>query len=333
MATQINPRLARLWLADNIRQYGYRKPLRVESLSEPELRILDYLEAGITASQVQSLPQLARADSETVGSVVDRVSSVLSESGRLPPELTAAEIDTKFAELARLFSAEGDFADALARRRKSRIFIESLGRTGLVFAKALSASEIGTLLTLDQLRVSDKDCLPLGHPRSSIGLPRATSAKVQLETTQLQFHSRRSGSLDTVTAAVLTANDIVDPNSYQTWLARDVPHVAICFDEEGVEISPLVLPGKTPCIGCIEKARFEADSNWQTIAPQLLALDRSNEDSAMILFATGVVTNLLLHFIDRGSFVSSSALRLDRGGSLMAFQPAASPCGCGGGVR
>ena len=258
---------------------------------------------------------------------------MLTDSGRLAPELTAAEIDTKFAELARLFSAEGNFADALARRQSARVFIDSLGRTGLVFAKALSASEIGTLLTLDQLRVSEKDCLPLGHPRSSLGVPRATSAKAQLDNTQLQFHSRRSGSLDTVTAAVLIANHIVDPNSYQTWLARDVPHVAICFDEEGVEISPLVLPGKTPCIGCIEKARFEADSNWQTIAPQLLALDRSNEDSAMILFATGVVTNLLLDFIDQDSSVSSSALRLDRCGSLMAFQPAASPCGCGGGLR
>jgi len=41
VATQINPRLARLWLADNIRQYGYRKPLRIEALSEPELKILD----------------------------------------------------------------------------------------------------------------------------------------------------------------------------------------------------------------------------------------------------------------------------------------------------
>ena len=264
---------------------------------------------------------------------MSRLSPVLSESGRLPPDLSAAEIDTKFAELARLFSAEGNFADALARRRKARIFIESLGRTGLVFAKALSASEIGTLLTLDQLRVSNKDCLPLGHPRSSIGIPRATSAKIQLENTALQFHSRRSGSLDTVTAAVLIANDIVDPSSYQPWLARDVPHLAICFDEEGVEISPLVIPGMTACIGCIEKARFETDSNWQTIAPQLLALDRSNEDSAMILFATGVVTNLLLSFIDHSSSVSSSALRLDRSGSLMAFRPAASPCGCGGGVR
>jgi len=206
VASQINPRLARLWLADNIRQYGYRKPLRLESLSEPELRILDYLEAGITASQVQSLTQIARADSETVGSVLGRVSSVLTDSGRLAPELTAAEINTRFAELARLFSAEGNFADALARRQSARVFIESLGRTGLVFAKALSASEIGTLLTLDQLRVSEKDCLPLGHPRSSLGVPRATSAKAQLDNTQLQFHSRRSGSLDTVTAAVLIAN-------------------------------------------------------------------------------------------------------------------------------
>ena len=333
MATQINPRLARLWLADNIRQYGYRKPLRIEALSEPELKILDYLEAGITASQVQCLPQIARADSATVRSVVGRVSSVLTESGRLPPELTAAEIDTKFAELARLFAAEGDFAEGLSRRRNAHIFIESLGRTELVFAKALSASEVGTLLTLDQQRVSNKDCLPLGHPWSSIGLPRATSAKTQLENTQLQFHSRRSRSLDTVTAAVLIANDFVDPNSYQTWLARDVPHVAICFDEEGVEISPLVIPGETHCIGCNEKARFESDANWQTIAPQLLALDRSNEDSAMILFATGVVTNLMLDFIDQGLFSSRQALRLDRSGSLRAFQPAASPCGCGGGVR
>ena len=101
VASQINPRLARRWLADNIRQYGYRKPLRLESLSEPELRILDYLEAGITASQVQSLTQIARADSETVESVLGRVSSVLTDSGRLAPELTASEINTKFAELAR----------------------------------------------------------------------------------------------------------------------------------------------------------------------------------------------------------------------------------------
>ena len=185
MATQINPRLARLWLADNIRQYGYRKPLRVESLSEPQLRILDYLEAGITASQLQFLPEITRADPRVVEDLVGRLSSALSATGSSPQQLSADEIDFKFAELARLFTSEDTFSDALAKRSRARIFIDDLGRTGLVLAKALAASEIGTLLTLDQVRVTEKDCLPLGHPKSNKGMARAISARDQLEATQL----------------------------------------------------------------------------------------------------------------------------------------------------
>ena len=129
--------------------------------------------------------------------------------------------------------------------------------------------------------------------------------------------------------AVLISDDIVNPRSYQPWMARDVPHLAMCFDEEGVEISPLVFPGETPCLGCREKARFDADSSWKTIAPQLLALDRSNQDIAMVLFATGVVTNQILNFVDRGKRLESRTLRLDHNGSLLAFEASSSHCGCG----
>lgn len=334
MATQINPRLARLWLADDIRQYGYRSPLKLESLSEPELRILDYLEAGITTSQMEALPAIARTDEEVVSGVVARLTPVLGESGRLPVSYSPAEIKKHLSELARLFSPSTSLADALKKRHGARIFIESVGRTGLVLAKALSASQIGTLLTLDQLRVRDEDCLPLGHPKSHLGLPRATSAKQQLEGTQMQFHSRRSAALEKVSIAILIADDIVNPSSYQPWISRDIPHLAVCFDEEGVEISPLVVPGETPCIGCIEKAKFETDEHWRTIAPQLLTLDRSNQDSAMMLFATGVATNLILNHIDSAGSTSTKSLRLNRSGSLGSFEPATSQCGCGlGGSR
>ena len=164
MATQINPRLARLWLADDIRQYGYKSPLKLESLSEPELRILNYLETGITTSQMSALPAIARTDEEVVDRVVAKLTPVLSESGRLPVSYSPAEVKTQFSELARLFGPQTSFADALEKRRSARIFIESIGRTGLVIANALSASEIGTLLTLDQLRVGEEDCLPLAIP-------------------------------------------------------------------------------------------------------------------------------------------------------------------------
>lgn len=329
MATQINPRLARLWLADDIRQYGYKSPLRLTSLGEPELRILDYLEAGITASQMESLPAIAGAGEDVVGEVVAKLSPVLSESGRLPVGYSPAEVKTNFAELGRLFNPHAAFADALGERQRARIFLETMDRTGLVLAKALSAASIGTLLTLDQLRVNEADCLPLGHPRSSLGLPRAKSAKQQLASTEMQFHSRRSAAFDKVSIAILIADDIVDPSTYQPWMARDIPHLAICFDEEGVEISPLVLPGLTPCIGCFEKAKFESDADWRTIAPQLLALDRSNRDSAMMLFATGVVTNLIVNYLGQQRFKSTKSLRLNHGGSLESFEPETSHCGCG----
>ena len=329
MATQINPKLARLWLADNIRQYGYKNPLRVDELTEAELRLLDYLEAGITSSQIDTLPQMARVDEQSAKELVGRIAPVLTSSGKVPPDLTKAEIATKFAELSRLFSLDATFEEAVLRRRSARIFVEELGRTGLVISKALAASEIGTLLTLDQVRVSLKDCLPLGHLKSSIGQPRALSAKSQLEATRLEFHSRRTSALERVSVAVLISDDIVNPRSYQPWMARDVPHLAMCFDEEGVEISPLVFPGETPCLGCREKARFDADSSWKTIAPQLLALDRSNQDIAMVLFATGVVTNQILNFVDRGKRLESRTLRLDHDGSLLAYKASSSRCGCG----
>ena len=329
MATQINPKLARLWLADNIRQYGYRNPLKLHALTEAELRLLDYLEAGITCSQIAALPQIARIEEGAARELVRRLGPALISSGKLPPDLTKAQIDTKFAEISRLFSVDANFDEALDRRRSARIFIEELGRTGLVLAKALAASEIGTLMTLDQVRVGPKDCLPLGHSKSSIGQPRALSAKSQLETTRLEFHSRRTSALEKVSVAVLISDDIVNPRSYQPWMARDVPHLAMCFDEEGVEISPLVFPGETPCLGCREKARFDADSSWSTIAPQLLAIDRSNQESAMVLFATGVVTNQILNFVDESKRLENRTLRLDRSGSLLAFHASASHCGCG----
>jgi len=330
VAIQVNPRLARLWLADNIRQYGYRRPIRLDSLTEPELRILDYLEAGITASQVQSLSNLTRAQPAVVSKLLERMTPVISESGRLPAGFSSAEIDTKFSELARLFSVPGDLSTAIAQRRSARVFIEKMGRAGLVLSKALSASEVGRLLTFDQVRVRERDCLPLGHPRSSIGKPRAISAKELLPGTALEFHSRRTSALGRVSVAVLISNDITDPASYQPWMARDIPHISVCFDEEGVEISPLVIPGESPCLGCIERAKFESDPNWKTIAPQLLALERSNEDSAMILFATGVVTNLVLNLIDQGKNGEPKAIRLERSGEISAFQPSAIGCGCRG---
>lgn len=323
MATQINPALARLWIADNARQYGYRQALQVTDLTEPQQRLLDFFELGITSAQHKSLPGLAKTDSELTTDLEKRIDRVLwhSRTG-----IESTEVEKRFAEIARMLLQGSDPAELKKSRKTKSVFIERLDPTGLTVAKALALAGIGKLISLDQRRISSADVSELGYLPAQMGLARVRAAQ-DLVGCDMQMHSRLSSSFDEVSLAILISTDIVNPASYQTWLARDVPHLSILFDEEGVEVSPLVIPGRTNCLACFEKHRLENVENWPVIAPQLLALDRSLADSAMLLFASGVALNQALNFFDLEKHEPLS-LRLDRSGQLGSFVPKATSCGC-----
>ena len=323
MVHQINPALARLWIADNARQYGYKKALTVSELSEPQQRLLDYFELGLTSSQHSNLPRLAKASEETVSDLESRLQSVLWQS---PTGISRSDVESRFAEIARVLLQGLDSEEVKKLRKSKSVFIETLDATGLTIAKALALAGIGKQLSLDQIRVSSQDVSQLGYLAAQLGLPRVRAAQALIGT-DLQMHSRISGSFDAVSLAVLITTDIVNPASYQIWQARDIPHLSIVFDEEGVEVSPLIEPGKTSCLACYEKHRIETEPNWPVIAPQLLALDRTLADSALLLFASGVAVNQILNFIDHGQSESNS-VRLNRNGEIASFMPPAISCGC-----
>lgn len=323
MVHQINPALARLWIADNARQYGYKKALTVSELSEPQQRLLDYFELGLTSSQHSNLPRLAKASEQTVSDLESRLQSVLWQS---PTGISRSDVESRFAEIARVLLQGLDPEEVKKLRKSKSVFIETLDATGLTIAKALALAGVGKQLSLDQIRVSSQDVSQLGYLAAQLGLPRVRAAQALIGT-DLQMHSRISGSFDAVSLAVLITTDIVNPASYQIWQARDIPHLSIVFDEEGVEVSPLIEPGKTSCLACYEKHRIETEPNWPVIAPQLLALDRTLADSALLLFASGVAVNQILNFIDHGQS-ESNAVRLNRDGKIASFMPPAISCGC-----
>ena len=327
MVRQINPSLARLWTSHNARQYGVRKPLVLRDLSEKEQRILDYLEHGVTEAQLAALGQITGTTESEVASILDRLDSRLVKTETFLPELTSDQVLQRFSELSRLYFAESENpAQLLRKRRESKVFIDSLTRTGLVIAKALDASEIGRIITMDQSRIQPADTLNHGYSPTQLGAQRAKVAAGMVRNSSLELHSRHSRTTDHLDLAILIANDIIDPASYQVWMARDVPHLAICFDEEGVEVSHIVIPGVTPCLGCLELNRMQEPAR-RVIAPQLLALNRSNDDSSTTLFAAGMALNQTLNLIDSTSDTSWS-YRLDRFGKAFSFQAESSNCGC-----
>lgn len=300
------------------------------NLKNSDFRLLEYLEAGISNSQVQHLPQMASADSHETKDLIQRLDGVLSKTSSFLPQLPETEIERRFSEIMRLYLLDvEDPAEALRARAKLKIFISSLNRTGLTIAKAMSASAITGVFTADHSKVSESDTLDMGYPRDSLGRQRVGSIKVNEPNLEIRLHSRASTAFDLCDLAVLISNDVVEPESYQTWMSRDVPHISICYTEAGVEISPIVIPGLTACLACVELHRISSNANWVSIATQLSNLDRDLADSAMMLFASGVVMNKVLNYLDKHpQSVDSETTRMTRSGAIETLTLDSTNCGC-----
>jgi hypothetical protein len=72
-----------------------------------------------------------------------------------------------------------------------------------------------------------------------------------------------------VDAAALIGARVIAPGTHLPWLAADVPHLAVVFDERGAEVGPFVRPGSGPCLRCVHLGRRDADAAWPAIAAQL----------------------------------------------------------------
>lgn len=330
MVRQINPSLARLWISDNSKQYGTKGQVRLESLSEAELRVLDYLEAGVTESQFPELARLTRAKPSQVQSLLERLGPLITKTSAFVSELTNLDVEKHFSEIMRLYLMEHkDPAAALAKRKSSKVFVSSLGRTGLTILRGLSASGVGTVFTADQKQVTKADTLDLGYPLHLIGRQRSQAAKSLMLDSRIELHSRMTQSYDRADIAVLIHSDVTPPSSYATWMNRDIPHLAIVFSETGVSISHLVIPGITPCLACLELRRLQADRQWAKVAPQLAQLDRDLSDSSLSLFGASIAINQALNLIDDYDFESKQLLtKMDRDGGVYQLATPSTNCGC-----
>lgn len=292
--------------------------------------MLDYLESGVADNQLQDLALMARADTSSTATLLERIGPLLRKTSSFLPEATGQEIERQFSEIMRLYLLEhSDPASALRKRAASKVFISSLNRTGLLLAKGLGASGIGTIFTTDQKTVSNPDTLDLGYPRAELGNQRARAARRLVSGGKVELHSRVTQAYDRTDLAIILATDVISPSHYAQWMSRDVAHLGVLISESGVLISHLVIPGVTPCLACLELHRLETDPNWSTTAPQLAVLNRDLSDSSTVLFGASIALSLGLNLIDFGSFDHEATLtKMDRSSSVMQLRAETRNCGC-----
>lgn len=329
MVRQINPALARLYSAELIRSYGVDPSRAITADSPGQQRALELLEEGLPDNQFGRLPELAATTQAEVTKLLNRLGDLVTHSTGLGVELSQIDVDQRFAELMRLFLVTGADPIALLRQRaRCELFVETMDKTGLALIRGLSNAGVRRFHTLDQQRISIADTGAMGYPETLLGSSRAQGARQLITDVDVVQHSRVSATMDRIGAAVLIANDVIKPESYQLWLSRDIPHIAILFTEKGVWVSHLVIPGVTPCLGCIEIARAQADSGWIATATQLSLMKRDFADAASLFFAVSTAIPAILGQID-ATATESRILELDRKSmTISMLDLPTTNCGC-----
>jgi hypothetical protein len=238
----------------------------------------------------------------------DRVLGLLASAGVLddfPARLHAALPDQLRARLApelataSLAYADGDGgARTLARRRAAFVRVHGVGRTGACLASLLAASGVGHVTCTYPEPAGPADLAPAGLILADLGAPRQEGAARAIERAAPEVSTRDDGALPDL--VVLTGPTLPD---LAGGLLRDrVPHLALRAGEAIGVVGPLVRPGVSACLACVDRHKADGDPQWPKVLAQATFSRAQPQacDTVLAAMTAAVAAGQALAFIDRG---------------------------------
>jgi len=253
-------------------------------------------------------------------------------AGQLSPGPTSRWVPDAVAWAA--FDPDGPAGpQRLSGRRGQRVAVVGAGRTGAGLAAVLSAAGVGTVTVEDTRPVTDADLSPGGLRAEHVGGRRGAAAEsVVAEVAVPAARTARSaatgrggtgaggtggggtgaggaGSGGTRAAApgrtgptdlvVLVDHHAARSAATQGLLAEDVAHLSVVLRDTDALVGPLVLPGVTACLRCLDLHRTDADPGWPLALDQLSAPGAGGyEETATATLLAGLVALQVLAHLD-----------------------------------
>jgi bacteriocin biosynthesis cyclodehydratase domain-containing protein len=254
----LSPAARRLWRDGDTLQLGGPSGRAVVLEGAGALKpLLPLLDGTRTCAQVV----LESGDART-GEVLEllRAAGLLLDADDLHPTgLDRAERDRLAPDVATLSLLHGRGAgSALLSRRAARVVVHGARRVGAPLAALLSAAGVGTVDVRDDQPARLSDTSVGGLTPLDLGRPRAQALAGRL---------RSVGSARPPALVVLT-----DDSAAQTaavLVPARTPHLLARVDEHVGTVGPLVLPGRSACLRCLDLTRSLLDPGWPAMAAQL----------------------------------------------------------------
>ena len=183
-------------------------------------------------------------------------------------------------------------AAAMSRRARAAVVVDGAGRVGAALAALLVTAGVGTVDVRDAGAVMPVDTGPGGLRPGEVGRPRELAARDLLH--------------ELAPSAALTCRRpdlVVLTGPQDRWpdpglMAQDgLAHLVARVEDLVGVVGPLVLPGSTACLHCLDLTRSDLDPDWPALAVQLQRAASGPEPCDGVL-AAAVAAQAALQVLD-----------------------------------
>jgi bacteriocin biosynthesis cyclodehydratase domain-containing protein len=304
----LKPALRRLWRDPSTLQLGVdpRHAVVVSGMSSADRELLTLLD-GSRETDVVIAEAGRRGQPAQRGATL---MSLLTGAGVLddaelgaPTNGAVGRLTPDQLSLSLCHPRPGGAARALAGRQAATIEVLGAGRTGATLAALLAAAGVGRVVVDDPALLRPADLAPGGVRAIGVHHRRGDAANAVVGMVRTAAAGGSHGSARSLVVLAPTGSALPPE-----WLARvrRRAHLLVMLRETTASIGPLVLPGRSPCLRCLELARADRDPAWPVLAAQLVGEARAVEpcDVALSSAAASLTAMHVLAWLDDESTIS-----------------------------
>jgi bacteriocin biosynthesis cyclodehydratase domain-containing protein len=166
------------------------------------------------------------------------------------------------------------------------VVVQAHGRIGPALAALLAASGVGRVHVQGRGKVVVGDACPGGLLANDEHRPYALAAADAVRRAAPEVDTRPLGPHRRPDLVVLADARRRSPAGGRARLVRGIPHLPVGLRDGTAVVGPLIVPGTTACLDCIELHRLDRDPVWPALAAQL-STSRDEPDPSHQAIAAG----------------------------------------------
>lgn len=218
----------------------------------------------------------------------------------------------------------------LAHRATATVGVNGLGRLGAALAGILATAGIGAIGLDDRSPVLATDVAAGAYRLTEVGLPREQAARRIITDVAPAVRVASATAPDVV---VVIEHGAADIRRYTGLMGEGITHLPVVIREADVVIGPLVHPGRTPCVRCVDLHEVDRDPSWPALLSQLRGRHPTAvEETVLAASGAAVAAGQVLAAVDGlPAHTAAAHLEIVAPNGVPRLRPVARhrSCGCG----